>query len=55
MLVESNNLSFGFFPKVGSGFVGPNFILKIFDFAKVVSLLLDDLVVLLDVGKTLVE
>lgn len=55
MFIESDDLCLGFFPEIRSGFMGPDFVLKIFDSAKVLSLFLDNLVVLLDIGEALVE
>ena len=55
MLVEGNYFGLGLFPQVAASLVGTDLILKALNLGEGVRLLLDEFVILLDVGEALVE
>ena len=55
MLVERNYFGLGLFPQVAASLVGTDLILKALNLGEGVRLLLDEFVILLDVGEALVE
>lgn len=55
MLVEGNYFGLGLFPQVAASLVGTDLIFEVLNPGEGVRLLLDELVVLLDIGEALVE
>ena len=55
MLVEGNYLGLRLFPQVAASLVGADLVLEALNLGEGVSLLLDEFVVLLDIGEALVE
>ena len=55
MLVEGNYFGLGLFPQVAASLVGTDLILEALNLGEGVRLLLDEFVILLDVGEALVE